>query len=427
MRYHPPNCKLFSKNRKKIDAMLAPNSLALVFSADLLPRNGDQYHTYRQDSDFYYLSGIDQEMSILAIAPNHPNPALREVLFLRETNEQIAVWEGERYTQKEAKEFSGIESVHWLSAWEDLLPQLLLHADQIYLNFNENPRFRLKTKLPSERMAEKLLESYPGHPIKRLAPLLEEIRLVKEPEEVQQIQRACEITGRAFKAVAQNIHPGMYEYEVEAEMTRQFIKDGAAGHAYAPIIASGKRACVLHYVKNEKVCREGDLVLMDFGAEYGHYASDCSRTIPVNGKFSLRQRECYEAVLRVFKKIRAIMIPGTTIGHIHKKAVSWLQEEHIHLGLYTWEDVHKQDLARPLVQKYYPHGTSHFMGLDVHDVGGKNVVLREGMILTCEPGLYIPEEEIGIRLENDILVAPEPVDLMAHIPIEPDAIEALMQ
>ncbi len=427
MRYHTPPNELFNKNRKKIKARLAPDSLVLVFSADLLPRNGDQYHDYRQDSDFYYLTGIDQEMSILALAPDHPNADLREMLFLRETNEHIAVWEGERYTKDQAREQSGISTIHWLESWEDMLRQLLLHTQQVYLNFNENPRFHLKTRLPSERMADRLGKHYPGHGIKRLAPILEEARLIKEPEEIAQIKQACAITGDAFERIAKELKPGMMEYEVEALMNYEFTRQGSSGHAFAPIVASGANACVLHYITNNHPCNKGDLVLMDFGAEYGNYASDCSRTLPVNGKFSNRQRAVYEAVLRVFRKARELMIPGNTIGEIHKKTVEWLQDEHIELGLYTIEDVHQQDVARPLVKKYYPHGTAHFMGLDVHDVGGKNVVLQEGMVLTCEPGIYIPEEGIGIRLENDILVAPEPVDLMANMPIEPDDIESLMK
>lgn len=427
MRYTTPPNDLFNKNRKKIKAKLVPHSLALIFSADLLPRNGDQYHTYRQDSDFYYLTGIDQEMSILALAPDHPNEEMREMLFLRETNEHIAVWEGERYTKTKAREQSAISSIHWLDAWEDFLRQLLVHSDQVYLNFNENPRFHLKTRLPSERMAERLRKEYPAHGIKRLAPLMEEVRLVKESEELDQIRQACKVTGDALKRIAKTLKPRMMEYELEALMSYEFIRQGASGHAFAPILASGENACVLHYVTNNHRCEDGDLLLMDFGAEYGNYASDCSRTLPVNGRFSARQRAVYEAVLRVFKKARQLMVPGATIGEIHRKTVEWLQEEHIQLGLYTLVDVHQQDLARPLVKKYYPHGTAHFMGLDVHDVGGKNVVLQEGMVLTCEPGIYIREEGIGIRLENDILVAPEPIDLMENIPIELNDIEKMMR
>ncbi|MFO7940217.1 MAG: aminopeptidase P family protein [Bacteroidales bacterium] len=427
MRYKTPPADLFNKSRKKIKAKLAPHSLVLVFSADLLPRNGDQYHTYRQDSDFYYLTGIDQEMSILAFAPDHPNEEMREMLFLRETNEHIAVWEGERYTKAEAREQAGIANVQWLEAWEDMLPQLLVHTHQVYLNFNENPRFHLKTRLPSERMAERLRKHYPGHPIKRLAPLLEEARLRKENEEIDQIREACRITGDAFKRIAKELKPGFMEYEVEALMSYEFIRQGGSGHAFTPIVASGQNACVLHYITNNHVCTDGELVLLDFGTEYGNYASDCSRTLPVNGKFTKRQRAIYEAVLRVFKQARQLMVPGNTIGEIHRQTLEWLQDEHIELGLYSLEDLHQQDVAHPLVKKYYPHGTAHFMGLDVHDVGGKNIVLQEGMVLTCEPGIYIPEEGIGIRLENDILVAPEPIDLMEHIPIEPDDIEKIMR
>ncbi len=426
MRYKSIDPDLFRKNREKLEKKLKPNALAVIHANDEMPRNGDQCFVYRQNSDLFYLTGLDQEKCILTLFPNHPVEAMREIVFTVRTNDRMVTWYGHKYTLEQVTEISGVKNVRWLDDFEDTFRDLMARAEFVYLNQNENPRFT--TEVPSRdlRFMQQLRHDYPLHAFERLAPLLTDLRMVKEPEEIEMISRACEITGDAFGRVLNFVKPGVLEYEVEAEITHEFLRNGASGHAYPPIIASGANNCILHYNQNDQVCKDGDLLLLDFGAEYGNYAGDCSRTIPVNGKFSPRQRQVYEAVLRVLRKASRMLVPGTTIDKYHSEICKIVESELIGLGLFSREDVEKQDPENPLFFKYYMHGTSHFMGLDVHDVGSKQHPLRKGMILSCEPAIYIPEEGFGIRLENDILVDEEPVDLMAHIPIEPDDIEALM-
>lgn len=426
MRYKSIDPDLFRKNREKLEKKLKPNALAVIHANDEMPRNGDQCFVYRQNSDLFYLTGLDQEKCILTLFPNHPVEAMREIVFTVRTNDRMVTWYGHKYTLEQVTEISGVKNVRWLDDFEDTFRDLMARAEFVYLNLNENPRFT--TEVPSRdlRFMQQLRHDYPLHAFERLAPLLTDLRMVKEPEEIEMISRACEITGDAFGRVLNFVKPGVLEYEVEAEITHEFLRNGASGHAYPPIIASGANNCILHYNQNDQVCKDGDLLLLDFGAEYGNYAGDCSRTIPVNGKFSPRQRQVYEAVLRVLRKASRMLVPGTTIDKYHSEICKIVESELIGLGLFSREDVEKQDPENPLFFKYYMHGTSHFMGLDVHDVGSKQHLLRKGMILSCEPAIYIPEEGFGIRLENDILVDEEPVDLMAHIPIEPDDIEALM-
>lgn len=427
MKYSLLNSTLFERNRKKVLKYLQPNSLAVIHSNDQMPRNGDQYYLYRQNSDLFYLTGIDQEKSILTLCPNHPNKELREILFIIESNEKIAVWEGHKYTFSEAQKTSGIKTIKYLNDFESTFRELAIKSEYIYLNLNENAKFKHETPSADERFVETLTKEFPAHELERLAPIMKQLRLRKEAEEIELMKEACRITSKAFQRVLKFVKPTVTEYEIEAEITHEFLWNKATGHAYAPIIASGKNACVLHYVENNKICRDGDLLLMDFGAEYANYAADCTRTIPVNGKFSPRQKECYEAVLRVMKKAISWLTPGTTIQRVNERVESLFQEEHIKLGLYTLQDVDNQDPEKPLVKKYYPHGTCHFIGLDVHDVGEKTTTLEEGMVLTCEPGIYIHEESIGIRIENDIVVGTKPLDLMGNIPLEIDEIEKLMK
>jgi len=391
-----------------------------------MPRNGDQYFPFRQNSDLFYLTGIDQEKTILTLCPNHPDKSLREILFIIESNEKIATWEGHKYTIEEAQKASGIETVKFISSFDSVFRELTLKADNIYINLLENPKFKPEVKSADERFITTLENEFPAHDFLRLAPLLKKLRLIKEPEEIKLMQNACDITEKAFHRIMHFVKPGVTEYQVEAELTHEFLWNRANGHAYPPIVASGENACVLHYTENSSKCKDGDLLLMDFGAEYANYAADCSRTIPVNGKFTPRQKECYEAVLRVMNKAIGWLTPGTTINRVNERVENLLQEEHIRLGLYSKKDVENQDQNNPLVKKYYPHGTCHFIGLDVHDVGERNVTLEEGMILTCEPGIYIPEENIGIRIEDDIIVAHKPVNLMGNIPKEVDEIEKIM-
>jgi Xaa-Pro aminopeptidase len=427
MRYEAISSDLFIRNRLKLEKKLKPNGLAIILSNDEMPRNGDQCFPYRQSSDMFYLTGLDQEKCILTLFPNHPIEAMREIIFIVKTNDLMVTWYGHKYTPEEAGRISGVKTIKWLDDFEGVLRELMARAHMVYLNQNENPRFTTEVMSRDLRFIQQLSNDFPLHSFERLAPLISDLRMVKEVEEVSQIIKACEITGSAFNRVLDFVKPGVMEYEVEAEITHEFIRNGANGHAYPPIIASGADTCILHYNSNDKKCWDGDLLLLDFGAEYANYAGDCSRTIPVNGKFTPRQRQVYEAVLRVLRKASRMLVPGTTIDKYHAEVCKIMEKELIGLGLFTAEDVANQDPANPLYFKYYMHGTSHFMGLDVHDVGTKQHTLAKGMVLSCEPAIYIPEEGIGIRLENDILVDEEPLDLMVHIPIEPDEIEAMMR
>ncbi|MCK4569467.1 MAG: aminopeptidase P family protein, partial [Bacteroidales bacterium] len=381
-----------------------------------------------QQSDLFYLSGIDQEDTILLFAPGHPNLDFREILFVKETNEQITIWEGQKLTKEDASKVSGIKTVHWTKDFDFFLKDLMAWASKVYLNSNEYPKYFNPVPYKDLRFAQELKELFPSHDFDRSAPLMMNLRNIKSDTEIKLIKKAGEITGRAFERVLKTLKPGMKEYHVQAEIEYEFAMNGATGHAYRPIIASGPNACVLHYVDNDKICNDGDLLLMDFGAEYANYAADITRTIPVNGKFTPRQRDCYEAVLRAHDKSIQLLVPGTTIDVFNKEVNKMMEEEMIGLGLFSKNDVEKQDAKKPLYMKYFMHGTSHPLGLDVHDVGSKYEPLQAGMVLTCEPGLYIREENIGIRIENNILVTKEgPVNLTEQIPVLAEEIEALMQ
>lgn len=426
MRYSSINKDLFIRNRARLVKRLKPNSLAIVNSSDEMPRNGDQTYPFRQNADLFYLTGLDQEKCILTLFPNHPLETNREMIFLVKTNDLMVTWYGHKYTLEQAREISGVQTIKWLDDFESVVKDLILRAESVYLNQNEQTRF--STDVPSRdlRFAQKLRQDYPLHSFERLAPLIYELRTVKAPEEIDMMQKACNITGKAFRRVLEFTKPNVREYEIEAEIIHEFIRGGASGHSYSPIIASGANACILHYNENDRLCNDGDLILLDFGAEYGNYAADLSRTIPANGKFTPRQREVYNAVLRVMRKATRLLVPDTTIDKWHAEVCRIMEKELIGLGLFTEEDVKNQDASSPMFFKYYMHGTGHFLGLDVHDVGSKQQPLQRGMVITCEPGIYIKEEGIGIRLENDIMVDDEPFDLMAEIPLDPDEIEALM-
>ena len=427
MKYLPIKQQLFVKNRERFCKLLKPNSVAIFNSNDEMPRNGDQNFLFRQNSDMFYLSGIDQEQSILVVYPDCVRQEYREILFLRETNEHIAVWEGHKYTKAEATEASGVKNIVWLDSFDSVMKDLMSNAEHVYLNMNENIRLATIVPYRDVRFANEWKSKYPFHKYERAAPLVTKLRTVKSAEEVELIQEACNITGKAFDKVMRFVKPGVMEYEVEAEIIHEFVRNRANGHSYNPIIASGASACILHYVENNKPCKDGDLILLDFGAEYANYAGDLSRTIPANGKFTPRQKDVYNATLRVMKFATSKLVVGTTIDAYHAEVCKKMEQELIGLGLFTIEDVKKQAPNAPLFMKYYPHGTSHFMGLDVHDVGCKQELLQDGMVFSCEPGIYIPEEGIGIRIENDILITKNgPVDLMKHIPLEVEEIEAIM-
>jgi len=384
------------------------NSFTLVESNYVMPRNGDVDYKYRQNSDFFYLTGIEQEKSVLLLCPTHPEKEKRELLFLTQPDKKTETWYGKKLTKQQAQEISGIKKVYWLSELSYFIKDYHERNKKVYLQTTVNRDF---IPMPGEKMKRKVKLK------KRIEfvcikPLMQEMRLVKEPEEIELIKKAISITKLAYKKVLKTIKPNIKEYELEAVITSEFIKNGAAGHAYEPIIASGENACILHYTENDKVCKDGDVVLFDFGAEYANYAADLSRTIPVNGKFTKRQQEIYDAVLDVQQKAIKLYVPGNTINKINEEVEKMIEEKLILLGLFSAEDVKKQDEDNPLFRKYYMHGVTHFLGLDVHDVGAKDVVFKENMVLTCEPGIYIEEEGIGIRIENDIIVANSPIDLM---------------
>lgn len=418
---------LFEQNRNKLNNKLQINSVAVVTSNDEMPRNGDQYFPFRQNSDLFYLTGIYQEKTTLVLSPGHPNANYREVLFILKPNKDLETWQGKKLSKQEATAISGIQTIMWDEDFEKTINEIVYSNSTLYLNISENFKIVTELKTSELRLAEKLLSRFPLHRKERLAPVLTSLRLIKEAEEINIIRYACQITGKAFNRLLSFVKPGIYEYEAEAEITHEFLKLGAMGHAYYPIVASGENACILHYTSNKSICKDGDLLLLDFGAEYANYAADCSRTIPVNGRFTDRQKQVYNATCRVFKKALQLMVKGTSISHIQKQVCSLWEEEHVKLGLYSLEDIHRQDSQQPLYLNYYMHGISHFLGLDVHDVGNKTAILEPGMVLTCEPGIYIREEGIGIRLENDILITQdEPIDLMQHIPLEAEEIEELM-
>ncbi len=426
MRYQKINPELFCKNRNKLEKKLKPNSLAIIYSNDEMPRNGDQTFPYRQNSDMFYLSGLDQEKSILTLYPQHPDEKMREVAFITETDDHMVTWYGHKYSLEQAAEISGIKTIKWLSQFDGILRDFMSRAEFVYLNVEENARFVPEVESRTLRTVKRLRKSYPLHNFQRLSSLITEQRLVKDPIEIELLQKACDITGDAFQRVLKFVRPGVMEYEVEAEITHEFIRQGASGHSYPTIVASGVNNNILHYNQNDQRLEDGQLLLLDFGAEYANYAGDCSRTIPVNGKFTPRQKEVYNAVLRIFRQASSMLTPGITIDNYHSQVTKLMEAELINLGLITQQDIDNQPADKPAFFKYYMHGTSHFIGLDVHDVGTKQTPLQKGMVLSCEPGIYIPEEGFGVRIENDIVVDHEPIDLMAHIPIEADEIEALM-
>ncbi len=427
MKYIPISRQLYIDNRKRFTASLKPNSIAFFNSNDEMPRNGDQNFSFRQNSDMLWLSGIDQEQTILVICPNHPLTEYREVLFLRKTNEHIAVWEGHKYTKDEARAASGIQHVYWVDEFETMLPVMMHHSQTVYINLNENDRFVTEVPYREQRFADALKNKYPNHTYERTGPIMASMRSVKHALEVEALQTACDITNTAFRRVLGFVKPGVTEYELEAEITHEFIRNRANGHAYTPIIASGASACVLHYTDNNKAMNDGEVALLDFGADYANYAADLTRSIPVNGKFTKRQREVYDAVLRVMKAATKMLVVGNVIPKYHEEVGKLMEAELIKLGLLKSDEVKKQDPKQPLYKKYFMHGTSHFLGLDVHDIGNRYEPMKAGNVFTCEPGIYIPEEGLGIRIENDILITEKgPVDLMAKIPIEAEEIEELM-
>jgi Xaa-Pro aminopeptidase len=427
MKYPAIDSKLFIENRKRFSEKLKPNSIALFVSNDIMPTNADGAMGFVQNSDLFYLSGIDQEETILMIYPDAASGVNKEILFIKETNETIAIWEGAKLTKEQARNASGIKNIHWTNHFEQVFQAIVFQAEYFYLNSNEHNRKYITIESAEMRFNKKLIEKYPLHKVERAAPIMHYLRAVKSETEIQLIQQACNITEKGFRRLLKFVKPGVMEYEIEAELIHEFIRNRSSRFAYGPIIASGANACVLHYNENNKECKDGDVILLDAAAEYGNYASDLTRSFPVNGKFTKRQKDVYNAVLRVMKAATAMLTVGNTIPEYHKAVGLLMEKELVDLGLLTLNDIKNQHPELPAYKKYFMHGTSHFLGLDVHDVGDYNRKLEAGMVFTCEPGIYIPQENLGVRLENNILVtAKGPIDLMANIPIEADEIEALM-
>lgn len=407
---------------------MEPGSMVIFHSADQMPKTADQYFPFRQNSDLFYLTGISQEDTVLVIAPDLPQESFREVLFILKTTEELSTWEGDKLTPSEASAISGIREVKFIDDFDKLLPVWMYDVQKVYFNHNEHGRFASPVRSRDHRNALKMKELYPMHDYKRIAPVMHRLRSIKSDTEIALMQKACDITRQAFDTVLKFVKPGVGEYEIEAEISREFIRNRSEGHAYDPIIASGKNACILHYKENKNICRDGDLILFDFGASWANYAADLSRTIPVNGQYTDRQKAVYNAVLRTFKAARSMLRPGTLLAEYQQEVGKMIEKELIALKVLNEKDVRDQDPHNPLYRKYFMHGTSHFIGLDVHDVGNRHEPIREGMAFTCEPGIYLPDEAIGVRIENDVIVTKqEPVDLMADIPIEADEIEDAMQ
>ena len=427
MRYHKIDAHLFVENRQRLSERLPPHSVVILLSNDRMPTNADGTLPFKQNSNLFYLTGIDQEDSILVLAPDHPNVKLRAQLFLTETNVHIAVWEGHKLSKEEGTALSGIEEIQWTSNFEASLKQILTECYQLYLYQNEHLRAETKVQTANERFTKKVKKDYPLHQFNRLAPLLYDLRMIKSDVEIDLIKEACRITELGFRAILPVVKPDVWEFEVEAEYLHHFLRNRATGFAYEPIIAGGTNACILHYTMNDQKLNTGDLLLMDVGATYGNYNADMTRTIPVDGQFSARQKQIYNAVLRVKNGATDLLSPGCLISEYHLKVGTMMTEELLTLGLLTSKEVKSQDPKWPAYKKYFMHGTSHHLGLDVHDVGIANKKVAAGMVFTVEPGIYLPEEGFGVRLEDDILIAKNGnINLMEDIPIEIDEIENLM-
>jgi Xaa-Pro aminopeptidase len=428
MKYHSIDRNLFIKNRAKFTAQMKPKSVAVFNSNDIYPISADSTLPFAQHRDIFYLSGADQEESVLLLCPDAPYEHLREILFLRETNEHIAVWEGEKLTKERAREVSGIETIMWLQDLEKTLFEIMTYTDTIYINTNEHYRSSVQTQTREDRFIKWWKEKYPAHQVAKSNPILQHLRSVKEPEEIALMQQACNITEKGFRRVLAFTKPGVMEYEIEAEFIHEFIRNRSKGFAYGPIIASGNNANVLHYVENNQECKDGDLILFDVAAEYANYSSDLSRTIPVNGRYTDRQKEVYNAVLRVKNEATKMLTPGTLWKQYHVEVGKLMTSELLGLGLLDKADVQNEKPEWPAYKKYFMHGTSHHLGLDTHDYGLLYEPMEPNMVFTVEPGIYIPAEGFGIRLEDNLVIQPqgEPFNLMGSIPIEADEIESLM-
>ncbi len=428
MKYFPINKSLFVKNREKFTAQMKSNAIAVFNSNDIYPISADSTMPFEQHRDIFYLSGVDQEESVLVLFPNAPHEKHREILFLKETNDLIAVWEGQKLTKETALKTTGIKTVYWLQDLEKILFEIMAQCDTIYINTNEHYRANTKTQTREDRFTKWLKEKYPAHNVAKSNPILQRLRSVKEQVELDLIQKACDITEKGFRRVLSFVKPDVWEFEIEAEFIHEFLCNRSKKFAYTPIIASGNNANVLHYIDNNNQCKAGDLILMDVGAEYANYASDMSRTIPVSGRFTKRQRSIYDAVNRVKKEATKLLVSGTIWADYHKEVGTLMTSELLKLGLIDKADLQNENPDWPAYKKYFMHGTSHHLGLDTHDYGILTEPMQANMVFTVEPGIYIPAEGIGIRLEDDVVIQHNsaPINLMKTIPIEAEEIEDLM-
>ena len=428
MRYAPIPSQLFIRNRDKLLRLLKTGSVVIIHSNDIYPTNADGTLQFRQNNDLFYLTGIDQEQTVLLLMPDAVDPNEREILFVRETTDHVAVWEGDKLSKEQVRAISGIEHVEWSHTFDSFLQRMILQSEHVYLATNEYPKACVEVQTRNARFINECQARYPLHRYERLAPLMHRLRILKEPEEIGIIQQACDITEAGFRRLLGFIQPGVGEWEIEAELMHEFLRRKSRGFAYSPIIASGKSACALHYTDNDKVCQDGEMILLDVAAEYAGWNSDLTRTVPVNGKFTKRQREVYDALLRVFRGCDDILRPGVKPTDYQNQVIELMERELVGLRLFTAKEAKAQGPDKALVKKYYMHNTSHHMGLDVHDVSPAHEPFAEGMILTIEPGIYIREEGLGVRLENDVLIGKNRnFDLMGNIPIEAEEIEMLMQ
>ena len=429
MKYHKIDAQLFIKNRKNFASQMKPNSLAVFNSNDIYPISSDSTMPFEQHRDIFYLSGVDQEESVLMLFPDCPNEDLREILFVKETNDHIAVWEGEKLTKEAALKTSGIKTVYWLQDLEKVLFEMSTYATTFYINTNEHYRASVETETREDRFTKWLLAKYPAHSVAKSNPILHRLRAVKDPIELDIMQNACTITEKGFRRVLDFVKPGVWEYEIEAELVHEFVRNRSKGFAYTPIIASGNNANVLHYVENNQQCKSGDLILLDVAAEYANYSSDLTRTIPVSGRFSDRQKAVYNAVNHVKKEATKLLVPGVFWKEYHIEVGEIMTSELLKLGLLDKADIQNEDPKWPAYKKYFMHGTSHHIGLDTHDYGLLHTPMQANNVFTVEPGIYIPKEGFGIRLEDDVVIQEkgEPFNLMGNIPIEADEIEDIMQ
>ncbi len=427
MRYNKIDPSLFINNRKKLTRHLKPNSLVVLNANDIMPSNGDGVMPFRQNSDLFYLSGIDQEETILILYPDAPKEEWKEQLFVKETNEHIIIWEGQKYTEEAASDTSGIANIHWLDAFSAMFQTLMGRAEHVYFNSNEHPRAVLEVQTRDARFMEWCKQKYPLHKYERLAPIMQCLRTVKSEIEIDLIREACNITEKGFRKILPRIKPGIMEYEIEAALIGEFTCHRSKGFAYDPIVASGANACVLHYLANNQPCQAEDTILLDVGAEYANYKADLTRVVPVSGRFTRRQRAVYEAVLRIMRQAQQLLVSGNNLITYHQQVGEVVAQELVDLGLLDRTDIKNQNDKHPAYKKYFMHGASHHIGLDTHDVGDVHRKFEPGMVLTIEPGIYIRDEGLGVRLENDFVIRREGLeDLMISIPIEVEEIEELM-